>query len=334
MLEEDALDLGDRLSAVFSAQDVKFKPQAVQGNRALAVAFIDARAVMDRLDQELGVMNWSDQYEILPGGLVKCTLSIRFQGEWVSREDVGGPSEQPDEGDRLKAAVSDALKRAAVKFGIGRFLYAAKPQWVDYDPAKRRFTGTPVLPAGPRPRKRHAEAAPVRQQATQQVQSNSRSSEETVIEAPKKPDLPFHTALAAYDAKLAHQGLCKAGQLVSHVARAAKEAGIGNADMTTWGKTEIALARGATRQFEVQRREEKERDASGRISLYETIKMTEEDMVAAGLIQPGELVDHLVRTLGRSIEGHVSKWGEEHREKVDRVISQYSEALAVPDVGD
>jgi hypothetical protein len=37
--------------------------------------------------------------------------------------DVGGPSEQPDEGDRVKAAFSDALKRAAVKFGIGRYLY-------------------------------------------------------------------------------------------------------------------------------------------------------------------------------------------------------------------
>jgi hypothetical protein len=54
------------------------------------------------------------------------------------KEDVGGQSEQPDEGDRRKAAFSDALKRAAVKFGIGRYLYRQKPQWVDWDPLREK----------------------------------------------------------------------------------------------------------------------------------------------------------------------------------------------------
>src|SRR5262249_14174357 len=64
--------------------------------------------------------------------------------------DVGGQSEQPDGGDRLKAAFSDALKRAAVKFGIGRYLYRLPSQWVDYDDKKRRFVRQPQLP-GPAP---------------------------------------------------------------------------------------------------------------------------------------------------------------------------------------
>ena len=65
---------------------------------------------------------------------------------WITKTDVGGQSEQPDEGDRRKAAFSDALKRAAVKFGIGRYLYRLKPQWVDYDPQKKRFVQSPILP--------------------------------------------------------------------------------------------------------------------------------------------------------------------------------------------
>jgi hypothetical protein len=49
-------------------------------------------------------------------------------------------------GDRLKAAFSDALKRAAVKFGVGRYLYRLPSQWVDWDPQRRQFKVKPVLP--------------------------------------------------------------------------------------------------------------------------------------------------------------------------------------------
>ena len=35
--------------------------------------------------------------------------------------------------------------RAAVKFGVGRYLYRLEKQWVDYDPEKGRFT-PPKLP--------------------------------------------------------------------------------------------------------------------------------------------------------------------------------------------
>ena len=132
------------LAAPFDAAEVKFKPQTVSGNRALAVPFVDARVIQDRLDDVLGVMGWQDSYECLPDGAVVCRLKIRLGEEWITKEDVGGQSEQPDEGDRRKAAFSDALKRAAVKFGIGRYLYRQKPQWVDYDPQKRQFVRPPA----------------------------------------------------------------------------------------------------------------------------------------------------------------------------------------------
>ncbi len=143
---DEISDIALRLAAHFEPGEIKWKAQTVNGNRALAVAFVDARVIQDRLDETLGVMGWQDSYECLPDGAVVCSLRIRLGEEWITKMDVGSPSEQPDEGDRRKAAFSDALKRAAVKFGVGRFLYRLTPQWVDYDPQKRQFVRTPTIP--------------------------------------------------------------------------------------------------------------------------------------------------------------------------------------------
>jgi hypothetical protein len=144
-------DLAALLAAPFPESQVRWKPQAISGNRALAVAYVSARAIMERLDRVLGLGGWRDEYQFSPDGNVHCRLSIKVDGEWVTREDVGAPSEQPDEGDRLKAAVSDSLKRAAVKFGLARYLYGLPRVWADYDPQKKRFTRMPQLPAWARP---------------------------------------------------------------------------------------------------------------------------------------------------------------------------------------
>ena len=142
----DAKALSMQLTAPFPVDAVHWKPLSVKGNRALAAAYLDARAIMQRLDCVLGVGGWKDSYSIVAGGSVVCTLSVKIDGEWVEKTDVGSPSEQPDEGDRVKAAFSDALKRAAIKLGIGRYLYRLPRQWVDYDPQTRQFVKPPTLP--------------------------------------------------------------------------------------------------------------------------------------------------------------------------------------------
>ena len=138
--------LAAALSEPFKPGEVKFKPQSVRNNRCLAMAYIDARLIQDRLDEVLGVENWQDHYEILTDGSVMCRLRINLGGRWITKADVGSPSDQPDSGDRLKAAFSDALKRAAVKFGIGRYLSRLPAQWVDYDPVKKQIVRPPQLP--------------------------------------------------------------------------------------------------------------------------------------------------------------------------------------------
>lgn len=135
------------LLAPFHPKAVKFKPTMVKNNRALAMAYIDARLVMDRLDKAVGIGGWKTEYVRVGDDSVECRLSVRIGGEWVTKADVGSTSEQPDAGDRMKAAYSDALKRAAVQFGVGRYLYRLPSQWVDYDPVKKRITTPPKLPA-------------------------------------------------------------------------------------------------------------------------------------------------------------------------------------------
>jgi hypothetical protein len=77
---------------------------------------------MDRLD-EIGAENWQDQYVDRVDGSVRCGLSILVEGEWVTKWDVGSASDIEPE----KGAYSEAFKRAAVKWGVGRDLYGHAP---------------------------------------------------------------------------------------------------------------------------------------------------------------------------------------------------------------
>ena len=84
---------------------------------------------MNRLDDVVGVFGWSDTYHVLPGGKnVECVLTVLG----VSKSDVGEAGGD-GQADALKTAYSDALKRAAVKFGIGRHLYEMEMQWKLFD---------------------------------------------------------------------------------------------------------------------------------------------------------------------------------------------------------
>lgn len=117
-----------KLSAHFPAEAVHWRAQSVtekNGGAALALAYIDARDVMDRLDAAVGPANWQDIYQETAKGRLICTLSIRIGGEWIGKSDGAGNTDVEGE----KGAISDALKRAAVKWGIGRYLYDLKNVW-------------------------------------------------------------------------------------------------------------------------------------------------------------------------------------------------------------
>jgi hypothetical protein len=125
-----------RLKAVKKGSE-KVNGKYPPGAKAAFIPYIDARFVHQRLDDVVGPENWRTHVAAVnPDGSVIVRLEIRVGGEWLWKEDVGYPN-NPDsklaDADQLKGAVSDATKRAAVQFGVGRFLYALAPQWVEID---------------------------------------------------------------------------------------------------------------------------------------------------------------------------------------------------------
>jgi hypothetical protein len=70
-------------------------------------------------------MNWYDQYEAGPAGGIMCHLSIRINGEWLTKSGIAANTQIEAE----KGGESEALKRAAYKWGIGRYLYEMPESW-------------------------------------------------------------------------------------------------------------------------------------------------------------------------------------------------------------
>ena len=116
------------LYAEFPREAVHWRAQSLtkDGTKAMALAYLDARDVMDRLDDAVRPENWQDSYFETAKGRLICTLSIRIGGEWISKSDGAGETDVEGE----KGAISAALKRAAVKWGVGRYLYDMPAPWV------------------------------------------------------------------------------------------------------------------------------------------------------------------------------------------------------------
>lgn len=113
--------------------------------RAMVVAYIDARATAIILDRIVGPANWA--FQLLSAPLVKQgndwiahgRLTIRLDdGREVYREDIGAGDGDVETGG--KGASSDAFKRCAVMFGVGRALYYLPQEWV---PAEVKGRGKP-----------------------------------------------------------------------------------------------------------------------------------------------------------------------------------------------
>ena len=126
----------EKLKAVFPKEYIQWRANSVtkDGKKAMALAYVDARAVMDRLDEVCGPAGWQCKYSHANSKTV-CDIGIQiFEDDvnkhhkdfWVWKADGAGDSDIEAE----KGALSDAFKRAAVRWGIGRYLYDFGSPWV------------------------------------------------------------------------------------------------------------------------------------------------------------------------------------------------------------
>src|SRR5690242_3081485 len=125
------------LCAPFPPELVELKPGAIAEDkqRALALAYVDARHYQARLDAVIGPDHWQVSYRPWGERAVICALTVLG----VTREDVG----EADKGDPNQAtsAAMQAFKRACAAFGLGRYLYTDLPQlWVEAEQRGRSWT--------------------------------------------------------------------------------------------------------------------------------------------------------------------------------------------------
>lgn len=127
------------LHAPFPPEDLEWRFQSsgkgAQGGSMLP--FIQNRAVMDRLDQIVGPGNWSSNVWSEGHGPLNervwcCRLKAKLaDGRELEHVDVADATQiEPSKG-----GASDAMKRAAVKLGIGRYLYFLPKFYVDQKPS-------------------------------------------------------------------------------------------------------------------------------------------------------------------------------------------------------
>ena len=145
-------NIAEALRAPFPLNDIEWRPsQGGLGRKKNGqvwlkiVAYLNARAVMDRLDSVFGVGGWS--HELRPvqlqkqgksGVVITSGMICRIITKESVHEDISDLTDIED----LKGGASGALKRAAVHLGIGRYLYDLGDTYAEiYDKGSRWHAG-------------------------------------------------------------------------------------------------------------------------------------------------------------------------------------------------
>lgn len=107
------------LSKLKEVMPFKWRVQSQNENGAQCVAYIDSRQAAEKLDDVVGPLGWQSDYRVIEGKLYGGVAVRDGDNGWVWKWDCGTESNTEKE----KGQASDAFKRAAVKWGVGRFLY-------------------------------------------------------------------------------------------------------------------------------------------------------------------------------------------------------------------
>lgn len=159
MLTESQQNFFIRLSARWPDDQVRVRSQAGR-----TFHYITARMLQNRLDDVAGPTGWYPEYKVNEHGLT-CRLHLRVPDDagewtWLYKEDGGGFAGMASGEDDQKSGYSDALKRAGVAWGIGRYLYReGVPDYLGDQPPPPETHPPVAAPATNRPAANRAPAA-------------------------------------------------------------------------------------------------------------------------------------------------------------------------------
>lgn len=138
----------ERLRDPFPSSDIEWRVGRAGKNQkgvwAMCLAYLTNRAIMERLDEVCGPENWRNEYREAPAGGVLCGISIRIGDEWVTKWDGAENTEM----ESVKGGLSGSMKRAAVHWGIGRYLYHLPEGWATIHQNGEHFGKLPQKAGG------------------------------------------------------------------------------------------------------------------------------------------------------------------------------------------
>ena len=125
-----------QLSRPFPETLVKAKPGK------FAAAYVEHSVISQRLLEVLGPYSFTVDRPVTnaDGAVVGClaTLEVTIDGQCVRITEVGDVEHpSPNNGSNLKNAASDALKRCAMRIGVGLHLWSQENYYLDKALAKR-----------------------------------------------------------------------------------------------------------------------------------------------------------------------------------------------------
>jgi hypothetical protein len=111
--------MNEILTAPIQPNEIEWRVQSVTSTgKMIVVPYINNRCVMQRFDAAFGPTNWTSEFREITNGFI-CRLTVYLDGQIITREDGASKTNIEPE----KGGISDAMKRAAVQFGLGRCLY-------------------------------------------------------------------------------------------------------------------------------------------------------------------------------------------------------------------
>lgn len=121
--------MNDILKKPITANEIEWRvQQQTSTGKLIVVPYITNRCVMERFDEAFGADKWDSEFREITNGFI-CRLTVHTENGIVRREDgASKTNNQPEKG-----GISDAMKRAAVQFGLGRCLYAYPRVMIETD---------------------------------------------------------------------------------------------------------------------------------------------------------------------------------------------------------
>lgn len=145
---EQSESIKEKLQAPFLPEEIEWRVGSTTRDKSkgLALAYVTNRAIQNRLDDVFGIFGWKNEFAEWKDKSQICGISV-WDAEkkgWITKYDGADDSNMA----ATKGGLSDAMKRAAYQWGIGRYLYKLPAIWVPLKQVGNSYAlaETPKLP--------------------------------------------------------------------------------------------------------------------------------------------------------------------------------------------